>query len=1052
MRRRQLAEAAAAQICIRFLARGYGTIDSPMSCQLYHPCIAAQVILAMLVVHAASAAPPEQQRQNKADEFALLPSSTEPSLLTSDDLELDLVLREPVVEKPLYMTFDERGRLWVVQYRQYPSPAGLKLLSRDSVWRNVYDPPFPPPPPHAVDSPFRGQDRITIHEDFDGDGSFDRSKTFLDGLNLATAALPGRGGVFVLNPPYLLFYADRDRDDVPDSSQPELLLSGFGIEDSHSIANSLRWGPDGWIYATQGSTVGSSVVTYDEQGRPKAGEPIVHSMGQNVWRYHPEGRRYEIFAEGGGNAFGVEIDQHGRIYSGHNGGDTRGFHYVQGGYWQKTFGKHGQLSNPYAFDFHAPMRHPAVQRFTHTFCIYEADRLPRRYHGALFGINPIEHHVVVSRIEADGSSWRTEDRGLIVRAADGAPTNWFTPVDVQLGPDGAVYLADWHAEQAAHFRNHEGKTNPGVGRIYRLRGRPYEPGPAFDLSALSSANLVERYLGHPNRWHRQQARRVLADRRDSTVVPKLWELVSERTGQDALEALWALHVSGGLDQSQIAACLQHENPHVRRWCVQLLGDRPDAVGSVERELAQLAQHEPDVEVRCQLAATCKRLPSRLAVPLVFALLEHKEDADDVYLPKTLWWSLEAHAGDADCILRELAAAEPWRSSFRVAGFSMPQNLMRRYALAGRQEDLAVCARLLQAAPDAERRDELVEAFVRSFAGRSLPALPDALSLELARGEGPFAELLAIRRRDEAAVAKACKSLIDGKVDVDHRIALIQALGDVQAAPEIAIPVLIGLLSSEDRPALKTAALLALQKYPAPHVGELLADLCEQLPAESQPVAVQALTSRREWAGALLNAVRDGRIAKELVDADNVARLRRHADEALQQQLSELFPATATTLSQLEARIESLADVVRQGQGSPLAGRELFHGKASCGKCHRLFHAGGEIGPDLTPYNRSELSRMLLALVNPSAEVREGYEVFTALTDDGRVLSGFKIDESNKLLVLRGSDGQNQTIPKSEVEEIIPNAQSLMPEGLLDSLTDAEIRDLFAYLSSTTPPM
>ena len=156
----------------------------------------------------------------------------------------------------------------------------------------------------------------------------------------------GRGGVWVLNPPYLLFYPDRNNDDVPDGD-PEVHLQGFGLEDTHSVVNSLRWGPDGWLYAAQGSTVTGHVT------RPglDAGKEPVHSMGQLIWRYHPETRRYEVFAEGGGNAFGVEIDAKGRIYSGHNGGDTRGFHYVQGGYYQKGFNKHGPLSNPYAFGY-----------------------------------------------------------------------------------------------------------------------------------------------------------------------------------------------------------------------------------------------------------------------------------------------------------------------------------------------------------------------------------------------------------------------------------------------------------------------------------------------------------------------------------------------------------------------------------------------------------------------------------------------------------------------------------------------------------------------------
>ena len=220
-----------------------------------------------------------------------------------------------------------------MNYLQYPNPAGLKMVSRDKFLRSVYDQVPPAPPNH-----FRGADKITIHEDTDGDGKFDKHTTFLEGLSLATSFEFGRGGVWVLNPPYLLFYPDANGDDVPDGD-PVVHLEGFGIEDSHSVTNNLRWGPDGWLYATQGSTVTGDIK------RP-GDKTVVHSMGQLVWRYHPELKKYEIFAEGGGNAFGLEIDAKGRIYSGHNGGNTRGFHYVQGGYFQKGFGKHGELSNP----------------------------------------------------------------------------------------------------------------------------------------------------------------------------------------------------------------------------------------------------------------------------------------------------------------------------------------------------------------------------------------------------------------------------------------------------------------------------------------------------------------------------------------------------------------------------------------------------------------------------------------------------------------------------------------------------------------------------------
>jgi putative heme-binding domain-containing protein len=243
-------------------------------------------------------------------------------------------------------------------------------------------------------------------------------------------------------------------------------------------------------------------------------------------------------------------------------------------------------------------------------------------------------------------------------------------------------------------------------------------------------------------------------------------------------------------------------------------------------------------------------------------------------------------------------------------------------------------------------------------------------------------------------------------------------------------------------------LSALQLYADPQVAEPILAAWPSLPAESQAVAVGVLASRREWALALAAAIERGEIPPAAVDPDVASRLRRYGDSVF----AQLFPPASATLSEREARIEALAELVHQGQGSPLAGQALFHGAPACGKCHRMFDRGGDIGPDLTSYNRADLGRLLLALVHPSAEIREGYEVHTVLTADGRLLSGFKVEDTGRLLVLRGADGQTQTIPRDEVDDMFPNEASLMPEGLLDALTDDEIRDLFAFLLSTTPPM
>ena len=238
------------------------------------------------------------------------------------DLEVEQVLAEPNVRQPLFVDWDERGRMWVVEYLQYPYPAGLKMVSHDEYWRAVYD-----KVPRLRRISVRGQDKITIHEDTDGDGLYDKHKTFVDGLNIVTSFAMARAacGCSIRR---ISVLSRSQHDDVPDGD-PEVHLQGFGLEDTHSVRQQPAMGPRRLaLRLPRGARSPATSLA-----RASTSKEPVHSMGQLIWRYHPETRRYEIFAEGGGNAFGVEIDSKGRIFSGHNGGDTRGFHYVQGGYY-----------------------------------------------------------------------------------------------------------------------------------------------------------------------------------------------------------------------------------------------------------------------------------------------------------------------------------------------------------------------------------------------------------------------------------------------------------------------------------------------------------------------------------------------------------------------------------------------------------------------------------------------------------------------------------------------------------------------------------------------
>ena len=950
-----------------------------------------------------------------------------------DDLVVELAVGEPHVRQPLSMKWDQRGRLWVLQYLQYPAPAGLKMVSRDKYLRTVYD-KTPPPPPHHV----RGNDKITIHADVDGDGRYERHKTFVDGLSLATSFAIGRGGLFVLNPPYLLFYPDRDGDDVPDG-EPDVLLEGFGLEDSHSIANSLRWGPDGWLYACQGSTVSGNIRHYDAEEEGSEEEPI-HSMGQLVWRYHPETRRYEIFAEGGGNAFGLEIDSKGRVYSGHNGGDTRGFHYVQGGYFQKGFGKHGQLSNPFAFGYFPPMAHHNVQRFTHVFVIYAGAALPRNYHGKLFGVAPLHSHVVYSQIETDGSSFQSKDLGHPFTSED----KWCRPVDIKVGPDGAIYVADMYEQRIDHASHYQGRIHRESGRIWRVRGKQPRPVEHFDLAQRSSRQLVD-VLRHENKWFRQQALRLFGDRRDSSIVPALRQAVTDNSGQFALELLWALNLSGGLNEDFALKLLDHDDPFVRLWTVRLMCDDGQVSRTLADRLALLASTEPNVEARSQLACSARRLPAESSLPIIKNLLVWSVDASDIHLPLLLWWAIESLAGaNPDAVLELFTDVSLWDTP--TVKQHIVERIMRRYALAGQRADLLICANLLRLAPTKEHAQQLLAGFEEAFQGRSLGALPDELIAAMAEiGGGSLA--LRVRQGDADAIEQAVKLIADENTDREHLVPLIRILGDVQEAT--ALPVLLDLIATSDDDPVRSAALTALQSFADPRIAERVIALHDKFSGDTRDVAHALLASRHSWSLQLLAAVDVGRIPADAIPHDTVRKILLHQDNRIAALVHKHWGTVAgATSAEMVAEIARVTGVINSGSGIPHNGKRLFGG--TCGKCHKLFDDGGDIGPDLTALDRNDLRRALVNVINPSIEIRAGYETYVVFTHDGRTLNGFIVDQDKQVVMLRTAEGQRLIVQREDIEEMRAIQRSIMPDGMLQPLSDQQIRDLFAYFRASQP--
>jgi putative membrane-bound dehydrogenase-like protein len=941
----------------------------------------------------------------------------------------------------VFIHFDHRGRLWVVQYNQYPYPAGLKITNIDQHIRARFD-KIPEPPPGGT----KGADKITLFTDTNGDGVFDQSEDVITGLNIATSVALGRKKIWVLDPPYLLAYPDTDQNGIPEGD-PEVHLRGFGLEDTHAVANNLRWGPDGWLYGAQGSTCTANVSSSVTK--------TVSFSGQVIWRYHPESQVFEIFAEGGGNTFDIEIDDKGRLYSGDNG-NNRGLYYKQGAYHQRNLGKHGAFTNPYALGFLPEMEHHGdMARFTHAFVRYEEESLPPRYHNQMIAINPLQRYVLLSSFDPNGSTFSNTDGSRILETTD----PWFRPVDIITGPDGFIYMADWYDSRLTHVdpRDTWSKT---TGRIYRLRNRNNQPGISkFDISTYSNDQLIGLFSSK-SRWFRQQAMLELGNRKDNSLVPQLLNILNAETGQVALEALWALHLSNGFDDVVALTALRHSDPYVRMWAVRLLGDQKDASSEIAEELIRISASEPHPETRSQLAASAKRFPSQVAIPIIKNLLMNDNDASDPDIPLQLWWAIESKSiSDRSQVVSLFRDGIIWKKKI-VSQFILSR-LAQRWMMEGGDENYAACADLLNLAPSSKLAGPFVDGLQEGLRGRDVSILSPALvksmkPYQALMDKEPLSFLL--RQNDKTAIDAALKIIADDNAEVIERLAYIRIFGEINH-PE-SVPVLLKLVESgRSSGAIKQAVLETLPRYDDPQIGvRVTAAYPDKFRSELMVryAALALLACRQEWTMNLLEAIDRKKLPGEKFIAHTIDRadvpfpiaqqLMLHPSPSISAAVAKLWPeVTPASAEEKNQQFERVSQLLKTGEGDATSGKLIFN--SLCGRCHRLFGEGEHLGPELTGYDRKNLNDLFTNIIDPGAYVREGYGAYQIITRDKRNLLGILKADNGATLVLQLFHGSTVIIPKDQVVEINDQKVSIMPERLLNDLPDQQIRDLVAYMTT-----
>jgi putative membrane-bound dehydrogenase-like protein len=544
----------------------------------------------MLLVLALAAA----VSQEKEKVPYLTPEQAVAKMTYPTSFDVAIFAAEPKIGQPIAFTFDPKGRVWVVENFNYRT-RGAHTTDQATV--------------------------VSILEDADGDGRFDTKKIFTDKLTFTSGIAVGHGGVWVGSPPHFSFIPDADGNDVPDGP-PQVLLDGWGIHDRHETLNSFLWGPDGWLYGCHG------VFTHSSVGKPGASEDQRQKINAGIWRYHPARHVFEVFAHGLSNPWGMDFDDHGQAFA------TACviphlFHVAQGGYYHRQGGQH---FNKFVYDDIKTIRDHNHKSAHGGARFYLADAFPATYRNRLFMCNIHQHQVLTDVMERKGSGFVGKHGDDFLSAND---LQW-VGFSVEIGPEGGVYILDWHDQDIC------GKVvqHADTGRIYRILPKDAKKIARPNLPALSDAELVALQT-HANDWYVRQARTILHQRAAAGKLDKGVPAALKAQFDAApdsgrrLRALWAWRLAGGLDP---AAFLDHADEYVRAWAVQFLCEEkaPEDVG----KLAALAKSDPSPVVRLYLASALQRIEPAKRWEILDGLVSRAEDVGDPNLPLMIWYGLE----------------------------------------------------------------------------------------------------------------------------------------------------------------------------------------------------------------------------------------------------------------------------------------------------------------------------------------------------------------------------------------------------------------------------
>lgn len=991
-----------------------------------------------------AAAPPAAPAPSKPKPLTPQPR---PSFDLAPGLVATLYAEDPLLHKPIHMNFDAKGRLWVASSSLYPQ---IK-------------------PGQEAD------DTLIVLEDRDGDGVAETSKVFADGLLIPTAVEPGDGGVYVGQSTELLFFKDTDGDGKADVRRT--VLSGFGTEDTHHILHTLHWGMDGLLYMNQ------SIYIHTHTETPNG---VMRLNSGGILSLRPSTLEMGIHMKGLVNTWGHQMDLYGQSFA-TDGAGIEGINYIVPQAMYFTYAGARRILGSVS---------PGIYPKFCSLEILHSPLFPKDWQGSMITCDFRAHRVVRFSIQEKGSAYVTQEMPEIVRSQD--PT--FRPIDVKLGPDGALYVADWSNPIIQHgevdFR--DARRDKEHGRIWRITHKDTAPMPKSDLTTASNPELFAHLIG-PSGFHREKARRVLAERGKSVLKPlKSW-LARQTDERASLEVLWLHQSVDEVNSPLLEKLLASKDGRIRAAAVRVLaawGHRinPGAITREQRflkpeqltasqsarglDLLSHAIADEHPRVRLEALRALPHFPGARAAELALSVLDHPMDP---HLEYAAWLTIND-------------LAEPWLAALKSGSWT----------IAGREKQLeyglraleparagAVLGQILEKHPlDKEGSGNWIEligqsgqpgdlsrvyaqvlakGFSEAATARALTAIDQAARLRSVRPQGDLSALATLFSHANPSVQKAAIRLAGAwklpadvlaalgpiasaaSTSAELRAAVFETLRDVggDASVKILTP-LCDMTTALDvrRQAIPVLTSLRPEAGGQKAVGTLMA-----LTSDNEAQALwRALLSIKGSAAAITRNLPKTGIPPLVAKAGlRAARESGRSEPDLVLALTRGADLAEGEASLSEAELKAMAaDVV--AKGDPQRGEAIYRrSQLSCVSCHSIGGAGGKVGPDMTSIGASAPVDYLIESVwFPNRKVKEGFHSLLIETKDGQELSGLLVRETGEQMILRDTQGGEFSVAKNNIEKRRTGG-SLMPAGLIDGLQPQERLDLFRFLSELGKP-